>query len=105
MTNRLRVGVIGVGHLGQHHARLLGAMDGVELVGVVDIKPGRADEVAAKCGTKAWPTAADLMDRTDAVTVAVPTSRTSRLRCRFSSAGSPCWWRSRSRRPWPTPIA
>ena len=73
MTNRLRVGVIGVGHLGQHHARLLGAMDGVELVGVVDIKPGRADEVAAKCGTRAWPSAADLLEKTDAVTVAVPT--------------------------------
>jgi predicted dehydrogenase len=74
MTNRLRVGVIGVGHLGQHHARLLGSMDGVELVGVVDIKPGRADEVAAKCGTTAWATVADLMDRADAVTVAVPTA-------------------------------
>ena len=43
MTNRLRVAVIGVGHLGQHHARLLAAMDGVELVGVVDTKPGRAE--------------------------------------------------------------
>lgn len=73
MSNRLRVGVIGVGHLGQHHARLLGAMEGVELIGVVDVKPGRADEIAAKCGTRAWPRAADLMDRTDAVTVAVPT--------------------------------
>ena len=73
MSNRLRVGVIGVGHLGQHHARLLGAMEGVELVGVVDIKAGRADEIAAKCGTTAWPHAADLLDRTDAVTVAVPT--------------------------------
>src|SRR6185436_19112855 len=73
MTDRLRVAVIGVGHLGQHHARLLGSMDGVELVGVVDTKPGRADEVAAKCGTKAWPTATDLIGRIDAVTIAVPT--------------------------------
>ena len=48
MTNRLRVAVIGVGHLGQHHARLLAAMDGVELVGVVDTKPGRAEEIAAQ---------------------------------------------------------
>jgi predicted dehydrogenase len=73
MSNRLRVGVIGVGHLGQHHARLLGAMDGVDLVGVVDVKLERAEEIAAKCGTKAWPGAADLLDKTDAVTVAVPT--------------------------------
>lgn len=73
MTDRLRVAVIGVGHLGQHHARLLGSMDGVELVGIVDIKPGRAEDVAAKCGTRAWPVASDLLGRVDAVTIAVPT--------------------------------
>jgi predicted dehydrogenase len=73
MTNRLRVAVIGVGHLGQHHARLLGSMDGVDFVGVVDTKPGRAEEVAAKYGAKAWPAASDLIGRIDAVTIAVPT--------------------------------
>ena len=73
MTDRLRVAVIGVGHLGQHHARLLGSMDGVELVGVVDAKPGRAEGVAATCGTKAWPAARDLLGHVDAVTIAVPT--------------------------------
>jgi predicted dehydrogenase len=73
MTNRLRVAVIGVGHLGQHHARLLGSLDDVELVGVVDTKPGRAEEIAAKYGTKAWPAASDLLGHVDAVTVAVPT--------------------------------
>jgi len=73
MTDRLRVGVIGVGHLGQHHARLLASMDGVELVGIVDTKPGRAEQVAATCGTRAWSAASDLLGRIDAVTVAVPT--------------------------------
>ena len=73
MTNRLRVAVIGVGHLGQHHARLLASMDGVELVGIVDTKPGRAEDVAAKYGTKAWPASSDLLGRVDAVTIAVPT--------------------------------
>jgi predicted dehydrogenase len=65
--------VIGVGHLGQHHARLLAALDEVELVGVVDTKPGRAEEVAAKYGTRAWPSATDLLGHIDAVTIAVPT--------------------------------
>jgi predicted dehydrogenase len=73
MSDRLRVAVIGVGHLGQHHARLLAALDGVDLVGVVDTKPGRADEVAAKYGTRAWPAASDLNGHVDAVTIAVPT--------------------------------
>jgi len=73
MTNRLRIAVIGVGHLGQHHARLLASMDDVELVGIVDTKPGRAEQVAAACGTRAWPAAGDLLGRIDAVTIAVPT--------------------------------
>jgi len=69
----LRIAVIGVGHLGQHHARLLAAMDDVELIGVVDTKPGRADEIAAKYGTRAFADAADVRPLVDAVTVAVPT--------------------------------
>jgi predicted dehydrogenase len=73
MADRIRIAVIGVGHLGQHHARLLGSMDDVDLVGVVDTKPGRAEDVAARCGTKAWPAAADLLGHVDAVTIAVPT--------------------------------
>src|SRR5687768_5826379 len=69
----LRIAVIGVGHLGQHHARLLAAMDDVELIGVVDTKPGRADEIAAKYGTRAFADAAAVRPLVDAVTVAVPT--------------------------------
>ena len=42
----LRVAVIGVGHLGRHHARILAGLDGVELTAVVDADPARADEVA-----------------------------------------------------------
>jgi len=73
MTNRLRIAVIGVGYLGQHHARLLASMEGVELVGIVDTKPGRAEQVAATYGTRAWQVASDLLGRIDAVTIAVPT--------------------------------
>ena len=73
MTNRLRIAVIGVGYLGQHHARLLASMEGVELVGIVDTKPGRAEQVAATYSTRAWPVASDLLGHIDAVTIAVPT--------------------------------
>ncbi len=47
----LRVGVVGVGHLGQHHARILAAMPGVELVAVADARAEQAQAVAARCGT------------------------------------------------------
>lgn len=73
MTAKLRVAVIGVGHLGQHHARLLASADGVELAGVVDTKPGRAEEIASKYGTRAFLDAGDVLGRVDAVTIAVPT--------------------------------
>jgi len=69
---RLRVAVIGVGHLGRHHARLLAGIDGVELVGVVDLDATRAAQVAAAAGTRAATDLASLPE-VDAVTVATPT--------------------------------
>ena len=69
----VRIGVIGVGHLGQHHARLLASMDGVELVGICDINRARGDEIAAKFGAPAFGESRELLGRVDAVTVAVPT--------------------------------
>jgi predicted dehydrogenase len=72
-NGRLRVAVIGVGHLGRHHARLLAELgDEVELVGVVDTDPARAAEVAAATGTRAAASLADL-PAADAVVVAAPT--------------------------------
>jgi predicted dehydrogenase len=69
----LRVGVVGVGHLGQHHARILAAMRDVELVAVVDSRAGQAESVAARCGTKALTEFEPLFELVDAVTIAVPT--------------------------------
>jgi predicted dehydrogenase len=69
----LRVAVIGVGHLGQHHARIYAAMEGVTLVGVADTNPARAEEIAAKYRTVAFTDPRALIDRVDAVSVAVPT--------------------------------
>jgi predicted dehydrogenase len=71
--SRLRVGVVGVGHLGQHHARILAGMPDVELVGVVDTSPERAAEVAGRCGTSAFDDHRRLQGAVDAVTIAVPT--------------------------------
>ena len=73
MADRPRVAVIGVGHLGRHHARILAAMDDVDLVAVVDIVAPRAAEIAASAGTRALGDSRELFDQVDAVTVAVPT--------------------------------
>jgi len=69
----LRVAVIGVGHLGRHHARLLGAMEGVTLTAVVDTVAERATAAAETTGARALTDARALLGQVDAVTVAVPT--------------------------------
>ena len=69
----IRVGVIGVGHLGQHHARILASLPGVRLVGVVDTKPGRAEQIGSTYGVPGFTDATTLLDEVDAVTIAVPT--------------------------------
>jgi predicted dehydrogenase len=69
----LRVAVVGVGHLGQHHARLLATMPGVTLAGVVDTRPDRARDVADAYGVPAFTDAREVLDRVDAASIAVPT--------------------------------
>jgi predicted dehydrogenase len=70
----LKVGVIGVGALGQHHARLYAAMGpAVELVGVADTVEGRAAEVAGRFGTAAFTDFHPLLEKVQAVSIAVPT--------------------------------
>ena len=69
----LRLGVVCVGHLGRHHARILSTLEGVRLVGVVDTKPVRAAEVAAANGTAALTDYRALLGQVDGVVVSVPT--------------------------------
>ncbi len=71
--SRLRVAVVGVGHLGQHHARVLAAHPDVELVAVADTRLDQAEAIAMKLGTQAVTDFRSLVDRVDAVSIAVPT--------------------------------
>ena len=74
MTPRLRLAVIGVGHLGRHHARIAAALDGVEFVAAVDLKEDRASAAVAGTSARALTNAAELSGSVDAVVVAVPTA-------------------------------
>ena len=71
---KLRVGVIGVGHLGQHHARLYAAISGAKLVGVTDADSKRAESVAERYGAHPYADPDHLLPHVDAVSVVVPTS-------------------------------
>jgi predicted dehydrogenase len=73
MPDPYRLAVIGVGHLGRHHARILSSLEGVTLSAVVDVIKDRAEETARATGAEPFTNSRDVMDRVDAVTVAVPT--------------------------------
>jgi predicted dehydrogenase len=69
----LRAGVIGVGALGRHHARVWASFPGARLVGVFDADAARAAEVAAEHGCRAYAEAESLLADAQALSVAVPT--------------------------------
>ena len=72
-TKPLRVGVIGVGHLGARHAEIYAAMPGVRLVSVCDINPSRAEPLAARLHCQASTDYRALVGTVEAASVAVPT--------------------------------
>jgi predicted dehydrogenase len=69
----LKCGVVGVGYLGQHHARIYSTLPGVDLVGVCDSSPERAREIADKFGCRVFESPEELGAACDAVSVVVPT--------------------------------
>jgi predicted dehydrogenase len=73
VSGPLRMAVVGVGHLGRHHARLLASLSGASLVAAVDLLAERARAAVAGTGAEALTDYRDLFGRVDAVTVAVPT--------------------------------
>ncbi len=73
MQSRVRCGVAGVGHLGEHHARLYGLLPEGVLVGVYDVDAKRAREVAGRYGCVAFGSLEALGEACDAVSVVVPT--------------------------------
>jgi predicted dehydrogenase len=87
----LRCGAVGVGRMGQHHARVYAEMDGVELVGVVDANIDRANEIATKFGCRAFASEEELLNAgVEAVSIAVPTTFHLKSATPFLKAGVAC---------------
>lgn len=72
MMDKLPIGVIGTGNMGQNHVRNLSADARFDLVGVYDADPAQAAAIAAKYGTTAMPSLEALLSRVKAAVVAVP---------------------------------
>jgi predicted dehydrogenase len=75
----LNVGVIGVGYLGQHHARIFSEIEGVKLTAVIDADLKRAEEIASKYGGKAFADHLEAMGAVDAFSIAAPTTMHHRI--------------------------
>lgn len=88
---RLRCGAIGVGRMGQHHARVYADLPETELVGVVDTNPERAREVAERHGCRAFTDERELLEAgVDAISIAVPTSVHTATARPFLESGVAC---------------
>jgi len=87
----LRCGVIGVGRMGRHHARVYSELPGAELVGVHDQDAERRERIAEDRGCRPFETPEDLFDAgVDAVTIAVPTVDHLRIATPFLERGVAC---------------
>ncbi len=83
----IRLGIIGVGALGQHHARVYASLPSARLAGVYDVDPARAAEIAGRHGGRAFAHLRDMIAEVDAVSVAVPTVDHHRVARAFLEAG------------------
>jgi predicted dehydrogenase len=83
----MRVAVVGVGHLGRHHARILASTRDVELVAVADIDAARRDAIAAEHHTRAVADWRELVTQVDAVTIAAPTEAHAEIASAFLERG------------------
>src|SRR5437762_13163374 len=70
---KLRVGVVGVGHIGSNHARLYAEIPSAEFTAVYDVEPFRSRTIASKFGAAAANSRGDVMATVDAASVATPT--------------------------------
>jgi predicted dehydrogenase len=69
----VKVGVIGVGYLGQHHARIYSELKEAELVGVVDIDKTKADMFAEKYRCESYTDYRDILHKVEALSIVTPT--------------------------------
>src|SRR5688572_24930564 len=74
MTERVRAGVVGTGHLGALHAAKYAAEAGALLVGVHDLDLQKAERVASATGCRAYASAAELLADVDCASIAASTA-------------------------------
>lgn len=85
---QVKCGVVGVGSLGQHHARLYQSLEGVELVGICDVDLERARSIAEAHGTQVYSDPVELASAVEALSIVVPTDRHAEVAVAAMAAGA-----------------
>ncbi len=74
-SKQVKVGVIGVGHLGQHHVKHFASLPGADFRGIYDLDKPRATEIAERYKTKSFNNIDDLLVSCDALSIVTPTTK------------------------------
>lgn len=83
----IKIGVIGVGYLGCHHARIYSEIEEAELIAVVDIDRTKADSLAKKYNCESIYDYRDILNRVDALSIVTPTTTHYSIACECLKAG------------------
>lgn len=86
----MKIGVIGVGSLGQHHARVYSQIPEVELFGVCDVDKKRAEKISKNFNAQPFSDYKELIGKVDAVSIVVPTPLHYSVAKDFLNAGIHC---------------
>jgi predicted dehydrogenase len=84
---KIRVAVVGAGEFGRNHARVYREMESVEFVGIYDADSAKASAAANEFHTLAFASLAELQNKVDAVSVAVPTIAHASVGCQLMALG------------------
>src|SRR5262245_15409583 len=97
MTDKIKTAVIGVGHLGQAHARVHASLEQAELVAVCDIDESHGSAIAERHATRYVRDYRELLDQVEAVSVATPTVSHHEIAAPSWKRASTFWSKNRSR--------
>ncbi len=86
MTSRIRIGLVGIGHVGKEHARLLATLPQAELVGIADTDPSKREKAQA-LGVPFFENYRDLFGKVEAVSIATPTASHAAIAREFLEKG------------------
>lgn len=88
---KLRVGVIGVGHLGKIHAKLWKSIESAELTGVYDINKSESESISKEIGCKSFSTLDEVIKNCDAVTISSDTKSHFKIASNLINKGIHCF--------------